>query len=225
MNMSMKTKINSKAKIAAAALLTVAILSILYYAPGIPPFLKPLMPLKYRWTNDEIVEQIKEKKVNKDFLAHFERDPERTVPREARIIVAPADGRVKVIRDVSDGNRIVIYMSVWDVHIQRVPLGGTVVDVVSSGHKDQEDFKCGDCPQNITRIDTEAGRITVKQVTSGLATKVQTYLTKGQGVEIGERLGYIFLGSHTVIDLPKAVGIQVKVGDRVVAGETIIAKY
>lgn len=223
--MSVKKSVSSAIKIAFAAILTATILSLFYYAPGIPPFLKPLVPLKYRWTNDEIVEQIKGKTVDKDFLAHFERDPERTVPRESRIIVAPADGRVKVVRDISDGKRIVIYMSVWDVHIQRVPLHGKVVDVVSSGHKDQEDFKCGDCPQNITRIDTEAGMITVKQVTSGLATKVQTYLTTNQNVEIGERLGYIFLGSHTVIDLPKTVGITVKVGDRAVAGETIIAKY
>jgi phosphatidylserine decarboxylase len=199
--------------------------SVIYYAPAIPPFMKPVVPLRHRWTNDEIVRQIQEKKVDKDFLASFERDPERKVPEENRIIVAPADGRVKVMRDVEGGKRIVIFLSFWDVHVQRVPLGGKVVDVTASRQEGQEDFKCRGCPQSVTLLDTEVGAVTVKQVGNELCTKVQTYPGKGQTVQTGERLGYIFLGSHTIIDMPTAVRTEVKVGDRVLAGETIIARY
>jgi phosphatidylserine decarboxylase len=212
-------------KLTVVAAVAAVSFSIVYYAPAKPPFLKPLVPVRHRWTNDEIVRQIQEKKVDKDFLAHFERDPERIVPQESRIIVAPADGLVKVVRDVEDGKRIVIFMSFWDVHVQRVPLSGKVVDVTASRHEEQEDFKCGGCPQSVTRLETEVGAVTVKQVGNELCTKVQTYPGKGQTVRIGERLGYIFLGSHTIIDMPSTVGTEVKVGDRVLAGETIIARY
>ncbi len=212
-------------KIILISAVSVVTFSFVYYAPTVPPFLKPIVPIKYRWTNEEIVRQITENKVDKDFLAYFERDPERTVPKDRGIIVAPADGVVKAVRDVKSGKRIVIYMSVWDVHIQRVPLGGKVVDVVASRHEDQEDFKCSGCAQNVTLLDTEIGTVTVKQVTSGLATKVVTYLKNGQTAEIGQRLGFIFLGSHTVIDLPAKAQVSVRVGDKVVAAETIIARY
>src|SRR5512139_2381047 len=212
-------------KIFFISLVSIATFSLVYYSPGIPPFLKPIVPIKYRWTNEEIVRQITEHKVDKEFLAYFERDPERTVPKDPNIIVAPADGVVKVVRDVKGGKRIVIYMSVWDVHIQRVPLPGKIVDVVASQHEDQEDFKCGGCPQNITRLDTEIGTVTVKQVTSGLATKVATYFKNGQTADIGQRLGFIFLGSHTVIELPSRAKVLVRVGDRVFAAETVIARY
>jgi phosphatidylserine decarboxylase len=199
--------------------------SLAYYAPAIPPILKPLVPIHYRWTTEEIVRQIQEQEVDRDFLAYFERDPERRVPNEPRIIVAPADGQVKVIREMQGRKRIVIYMSVWDVHIQRVPLEGPVVDVAASHHENQEEFKCDRCPQNVTQLATGIGTVTVKQVTSGLATRVQTFLKKGQTVRTGERLGFIFLGSHTVVDLPAAASLKVRVGDRVFGGETIIARY
>jgi len=212
-------------KIIVISFVSITTFSITYYAPRVPPFLKSIVPIRYRWTNEEIVRQLNEKRIDRDFLAYFERDPERTVPKEPHIIVAPADGVVKVVRDVKEGKRVVIYMSVWDVHIQRVPLGGTIVNIVASRHEDQEDFKCRGCPQNVTEFDTEIGVITVKQVTSGLATKVETYLKTGHTVQTGERLGFIFLGSHTVVDLPATARVTVRVGDRVYAGETIIARY
>jgi phosphatidylserine decarboxylase len=206
-------------------IVSITTFSLAHYAPAVPPFFKPIVPIKYRWTDKEIVRQIEENRVDKKFLEYFERDPERNIPNEPHIIVSPADGAVKRIRDIENGKRVVIYMSVWDVHIQRVPLSGEILGVQSSFHLDEDDFRCMRCPQNVTRINTEVGMITVKQVTSGLAKRVKTYLNPGQKVETGERLGFIFLGSHTVIDLPPVVNPTVKVGDKVFAGESIIARY
>lgn len=73
--------------------------SLVYYAPRIPPILKPLVPPAVRWTEKEIVEQIKTNRVDKDYLAYFSRDPERFIPQEKNILVAPADGTVKAIKN------------------------------------------------------------------------------------------------------------------------------
>lgn len=222
--MKMKPVVNAL-KIFVISIVSVITFSLAHYAPSVPPFFKPIVPIKYRWTNEEIIQQINEKRVDKDFLEYFERDPERNIPDEKNIIVSPADGTVKRVRDIEGGKRIVIYMSLWDVHIQRVPLSGEILDVTASHHQDEDDFKCKNCPQNVTRLDTEIGVITVKQVTSGLAKKVETYLKNGQNVKKGERLGFVFLGSHTVIDLPSVANVAVKVDDKVFGGETIIARY
>jgi phosphatidylserine decarboxylase len=200
-------------------------LSMVYYAPGIPPFLKPLLPMKFRWTSEEIMEQINKSKIDKDFLAFFKRDPDRSAPKEKNIVVAPADGTVKVVREVDGNRRVVIYMSLWDVHIQRVPLSGIITEISDSTHQDEDDFKCRGCPQRITKIDTRIGVITVKQVSSGLAKTIVNYLKEGDNVAIGDRLGAILLGSHTVIELPENTRITAKKGDKVYGAETIIARY
>jgi phosphatidylserine decarboxylase len=220
-----KNPVVNALKILVISIVAVMTFSLVHYAPRVPTFLKPIVPIKYRWTNEEIVQQINENRVDKDFLTYFERNPERNIPDEHNIIVSPADGTVKRVKDIEGGKRIVIYMSVWDVHIQRVPLSGEILDVTSSHHQDEDDFKCKNCPQNVTRLDTEIGVITVKQVTSGLAKKVETYVKNGQKVKKGERLGFVFLGSHTVIDLPSVANVTVKVNDKAVGGETIIARY
>jgi phosphatidylserine decarboxylase len=212
-------------KVCALIFVSIITLSFVYYAPSLSPFIKPILPIQYRWTEEEIKQQIAENRIDKSFLRYFERDPERKIPDEKKIIVAAADGVVKRIRNIEAGKRIVIYMSFWDVHIQRVPLSGKTIDVERSYHMDEADFKCEQCAQSVTRIQTEIGLITVKQVTSAFAKQINTYLRPNQTVATGERLGFIFTGSHTVVEFPDRVNLTVKEGDRVIAGETIIARY
>ena len=171
------------------------------------------------------MDQIKSKNVDKDFVAYFNRDPERRIPREKNIIVSPADGVIKVIENLGNKNRVVIYMSFWDVHIQRVPISGVVKDVVDSRHEDEDDFKCEGCYKKIVSMDTEIGEVVVKQVTSSFAPRIKTFLTKSQEVKIGDKLGSILLGSHVVIEFKEDVKICVAEGDKVYAGESIIARY
>lgn len=199
--------------------------SFVYYAPTIPSILKPLFPSSVRWTEAEIVDQMKTKKYDRDFLVFFYRDPERSMPDEKNIIVAPADGTVKVIKNLNGRSKIVIYLSWWDVHVQRVPLAGTINGVVDSVHEDQEDFKCSNCYQKVTTIETEVGTITVKQVTSFYANRIKLFVKEGEKVKIGDRLGSILLGSHVVIEFPDNVRITIQKGDQVYGGETIIARY
>ncbi len=212
-------------KLVIVALASVASLAVVYYAPRVPPFLKPLLPPEKRWTAEEIAEQIEKKAIDKDYIAFFNRDPERSAPREKNILVAPADGTVKVIRTVGGRHRVVIYLSFWDIHVQRVPLSGTVISIVDSRHKDQEDFSCDNCYQKITEMDTGLGVVTVKQVTSSFSSRIRSYLREGQKVAIAERLGSILLGSHVILETPPTLRICVKKGDKVYGGETIIGRY
>lgn len=200
-------------------------LLLVFSAPRVPSLFKPLFPPEKRWTAEEIAEQIEKKTIDKDYAAYFSRDPERSAPHEKNIIVAPADGTVKVIRSVKGRQRIVIYLSFWDIHVQRVPASGTVTAVVDSRHKDHDDFSCENCYQKITEIDTDMGPITVKQVTSTFSSRIRTFLKEGQKVSIAERLGSILLGSHVVLETPPTLGICVKKGDKVYGGETIIGRY
>lgn len=194
-------------------------------APRIPSVLKPLFPPEARWKTGEIIDQIKSKNIDKDFFVYFNRDPERQIPKGKNIIVAPADGTIKVIKNLGGKNRIVIYMSFWDVHIQRVPISGIVTDIIDSEHQDQDDFKCENCYQEITKMETEIGEVEIKQVTSFFAPRIKTFLTKGQEVKIGDKLGSILLGSHVVIEFREDIKICVAKGDKVYGGESIIARY
>jgi len=212
-------------KLAAISIAAIFTASLAYYAPRVPPFLKLFFPAEMRWSEAEIIEQVRTKTVDKGYLAYYNRDPERTAPHEKNILVAPADGTVKVIRSVNGRQRIVIYLSFWDIHVQRVPLSGTVTAVVDSMHKDQDDFKCENCYQKITEIDTEMGPITVKQVTSAFSSRIRSFLKEGQKVAIAERLGSILLGSHVVLETPPTLKVCVKKGDKVYGGETIIGRY
>lgn len=98
------------------------------------------------------------------------------------------------------------------------------MDIVDSCHEDQEDFKCDNCYQKVTTIQTEIGMITVKQVTSSFAQRIRLYVKKGDKVKIGNKLGAILLGSHVVMELPPNIKFSVKKGEQVYGGETIIAR-
>jgi phosphatidylserine decarboxylase len=170
------------------------------------------------------------------FFAYFFRDPERSVPQEPGLIVSPADGKVVVLDEVQEGKflgrpmrRVGIFMNVFDVHVNRSPVAGTVV---SSTHQ-PGGFKAAQRPeasqaneQQVTLLDGEGDqRLLVVQIAGLLARRIISYIKSGQELARGERLGLICFGSRVDVYLPLGAEVQVKVGDRVQAGSSILARW
>lgn len=166
------------------------------------------------------------------FLAWFSRDPERTIPTEPRIIVAPADGFIADVSTRGHRKHVLIEMRYSDVHVQRVPLAGKVIKVEGDGKQLPAGMALGDYTlskmapyQKVTTLETEIGEVVVRQITSFFAKRIQVFVREGEMVERGQRLGSILAGSTVVVELPMNVEILVAKEQNVLAGETIIAKY
>jgi phosphatidylserine decarboxylase len=154
----------------------------------------------------------------------FFRDPERTPQGE---IVSAADGRVRAVDHDATALRISVFMNVTDVHVNRFPLDGTVerIDDLGKGFRPayEEDSR-----HNVRRhytLSTAVGGVEVIQMTGIVARRLVSYVRPGHAGRVGERLGMIALGSRVDILFPVGrVEPLVKVGDRVRAGETPIAR-
>jgi len=164
------------------------------------------------------------------FFLWFFRDPERTIPSEVGAVVSPADGKVTDISPLKvDGKpytRVSIFLNVFDVHVNRSPIAGVI-----RGAKYQEgrflnamDPQCADCnEQNTVTVEGEGHTIIFKQIAGLLARRIVFAKSIGEKVERGERVGLIKFGSRTDILMEPAAEVQVKVGDRVKGGASIIA--
>jgi len=157
------------------------------------------------------------------FLLKFFSDPPREVIRGEGIMLAPADGRVV---EAGEG-RLAIFMSLFDCHVNRAPVGGEVVDVVHIPGK----FHPADNPQakenerNIITFRTKNGDIRMIQVAGFIARRILCWVKPQDQVEQGERIGMIIFGSRVELELPQdRWGFVVALGDKVRAGETIVAK-
>ena len=167
------------------------------------------------------------------FMAFFFRDPERKIPSGEGLFVSPADGKVILIKDVyendylkSDAKEISIFMSPLDVHINRAPCEGKVSLVKHSpgrflaAYKDESSMK----NENIVMVlDEGSDKVLVRQVAGFLARRAVCRVGVGDVLRRGERYGMIKFGSRLDVYLPKGVEVAVKLGDRVKAGETVIA--
>jgi phosphatidylserine decarboxylase len=168
------------------------------------------------------------------FMAFFFRDPARKVPSGEGLFVSPADGKVILIKDVyendylkSEAKEISIFMSPLDVHINRAPCEGKVSLVKHSpgkflaAYKDESSMK----NENIVMLlDGGSGKVLVRQVAGFLARRAVCRVGVGDVLGRGERYGMIKFGSRLDVYLPKDAGVAVKLGDKVKAGETVIAK-
>ena len=166
------------------------------------------------------------------FMAYFFRDPTRTSPTEAGVIVSPADGRVTRVRAVmpDDANSpvvISIFLSPLDVHINRSPIAGTVLDVTYTQGKflmaTKEDSSLVN-EQNALTIRGEEMTIVCKQIAGVLARRIICWKRAGDRVALGERFGLIKFSSRTDLILPPNVQIEVTEGMRVLGGATIIGR-
>ncbi len=165
----------------------------------------------------------------------FFRDPKRTGPRNSRLVIAPADGKVVSVRDVEDvefvegpGKQVSVFMNIFDVHVNRHPVTGTVeyrkyrpgkfvnasLDKASIGNE-----------QMCLGIATPSGRLLVRQIAGLVARRIVTDPAVGDPVQQGSRLGMIRFGSRVDTVLPLSSRIAVRVGDRTKAGVTVIAEW
>lgn len=162
----------------------------------------------------------------------FFRDPERTIPPYENIAVAPADGKVvEIAEDYFDGvkyTRVSIFMNVFNVHVNRIPVNGEIESVV---HKDGGYLPADrpDAPlkneQNIITVNTIYGKMIVKQVAGLVARRCVCFFKAGEKLAIGDRLGLIKFSSRVDTFFPEGFDIVVNNEEKTIAGETIIAKY
>lgn len=153
----------------------------------------------------------------------FHRDPERTSPPSG--IVAPADGRVSVVRREGERLRVGIYMGVTDVHVNRAPLAGTVETVSHSPGANRPAFsKDSDRNEN---VEIDCGEFAIVQIAGAFARRIHPSVEPGDEIARGERIGHISFGSRVDVVLPEGIeraDLNVRKGERVVAGETVIAE-
>jgi phosphatidylserine decarboxylase len=170
------------------------------------------------------------------FIVSFFRDPERVVPGNPRAIVAPADGRVikiTAVRDErflhADGTLVSIFMSPLNVHVNRVPVSGRVIDVryhPGRYFRAFADKASLDNEQNAVVVEDEHGhRLCFVQIAGFIARRIVCRLQAGMAVTRGQRYGMIMFGSRADIYLPAAAQVRLAVGDRAVGGETVIAEW
>ncbi|HLM61667.1 MAG TPA: phosphatidylserine decarboxylase [Pyrinomonadaceae bacterium] len=161
------------------------------------------------------------------FMAYFFRDPKRTIPTEADIIVSAADGKVTRVEDRENGKFVSVFLSPVDVHINRAPIAGRVVKVeLLQGRKAPATSNEASQTNERNAITIEGEKMTVicTQIVGILARRIVCWSKAGDNLELGEKYGLIKFGSRTDLLMPKNVEILVKVGDRVVGGETVIGK-
>jgi len=166
------------------------------------------------------------------FVVFFFRDPSRVPPADPGAIVAAGDGRVIAIESTGEeeyldgaGTRISVFLSVFNVHVNRAPMAGTVDFVAWQRAGFRAAYKTEaseDNTQSIIGISNGSTRLIVKQIVGVVARRIACYLSAGDVVRLGERFGLIRFGSRVDHILPANTEIRVEVGDRVRAGETII---
>jgi phosphatidylserine decarboxylase len=160
-------------------------------------------------------------------IAFFFRDPERIVPQIPEAIVAPADGRLMEIGP-EDGwtQRLSIFLSVLDVHVNRAPYGGKVRAVSYTPGKFLAAYR-REAPlvneANSVTIENREREFVVKQIAGVLARRIVCRVQPGDTLEKGQRYGLIRFGSRTDVMLPREAELVVRVGDTVKGGETILA--
>lgn len=168
------------------------------------------------------------------WVAYFFRDPERTGERGKELVIAPADGKIVQIANVdepeflqSPAARISIFMNVFDVHVNRYPVSGTVRYVHYNKGKfinAAADKASLENEQSSVGIETESYRVLVRQIAGLIARRIVTYATLGERVSQGDRMGIIRFGSRVDVFLPRDAKVRVKVGQTTVAGVTVLAE-
>jgi phosphatidylserine decarboxylase len=171
------------------------------------------------------------------FCVYFFRDPDRVIPLRPGLVVSPADGRVTAVESATPPEelgmgagsltRISIFLNIFDVHVNRVPADGTIAELAyrkgkfvnaamnkASEHNERQ----------AVRLTTADGRdIAFVQIAGLIARRIACHLRQGQSVRAGERFGLIRFGSRADIYLPDGVSTLVAPGQRMIAGESVIA--
>ncbi|NOY78893.1 MAG: phosphatidylserine decarboxylase family protein [Calditrichaeota bacterium] len=168
------------------------------------------------------------------FSLYFFRDPERAIPADPDAIVSPADGKVIIIKKVNEtvylkgpATQVSIFMSVFNVHVNRIPMSGTVGYFTYYPGKFLPAYRekaSTDNEQTVIGIENDRAKILFKQIAGIIARRVVCHIREGFHVQKGERFGMIKFGSRADIFLPENVDVNVTLNQKVKGGETIIGK-
>jgi phosphatidylserine decarboxylase len=165
-------------------------------------------------------------------VAFFFRDPERLPPAEAGVVVSPADGRVMEITDEvlqgRPGRRISIFLSIWDVHVNRAPMAGRLREVeyrTGRFYNAMRSRASVENEQNIIHLQTERGEMVFKQIAGAIARRVVCWKAPGDTVKLGERIGLIRFGSRMDVWLPSDAEILARPGQHVAGGVSVLARW
>lgn len=165
------------------------------------------------------------------FVTWFFRDPERSIPTDVNVVVSPADGKIVEIVTEKDPilgktfKRISIFLSVFNVHINRSPIGGRVEKIQYNPGKFLAAFNHKaslDNEQNTLLINNGKVQVLVKQIAGLIARRLVCWVRVDEELQLGQRFGLIRFGSRVDIFLPENTDIRVKLGDRVQGGNSVI---
>lgn len=167
------------------------------------------------------------------FFVYFFRDPRRMPPAGENCILSPGDGKVIVVeeRTFTDGttyNLVSIFLSVFDVHVNRIPIDGTVqrvVHVPGRFHRAYEPQAVSENERTEITIASRFGDVRFSQVAGILARRIVCRVREGDVVSRGDRFGLIRFGSRVDLFLNRRVQIEVKIGDRVAGGVSVIGRF
>ncbi len=166
------------------------------------------------------------------FMMWFFRDPSRRVPADPGLIVSPADGKVEDAEWIETTNgsrvRISIFLSVFDVHVNRVPVSGTVTLVEYREGQFLNALNAESAVHNeqtLITVDTGDYSVSFKQIAGLLARRILCNVQEGDRVTRGQRMGLIKFGSRVDVLLPASVELRVRAGDRVKGGSSVLATF
>lgn len=166
------------------------------------------------------------------FVLFFFRDPQRTPPADPDTIVSPADGRVMVIVEEplngKPGRRISVFLSIFDVHVNRSPIAGRITAIEYRTGKFYAAMRgraSAENEQNSFYVQGERGEVVFKQIAGWIARRIVCWKAVGDSVIRGERVGMIRFGSRMDIWLPEGVEIVTRPGQHVAGGTSILARW
>lgn len=161
------------------------------------------------------------------FMAFFFRDPHRVVPDGDGLILAAADGRVTRIDEDENGKLVSVFMSPFDVHINRSPISGVVTSVEHlPGRKAPATSNSASLTNERNSLTLEGKEVTVRctQIAGIMARRIVCWSKEGDELKRGEKFGLIKFSSRTDVLMPPSAELAVKIGDHVKAGVTVIAR-
>jgi phosphatidylserine decarboxylase len=164
------------------------------------------------------------------FFLWFFRDPERVIPQDPGAIVSPGDGKVTDVSTISVGGqqqtRLSIFLNVFNVHVNRSPIAGVIRDIryqrgkylnaVNTASADQNE-------QNIVTVEGDGQTVVFKQIAGLLARRIVFHPKVGDRLERGQRVGLIKFGSRVDVIFDPSASVNVKIGDHVKGGATVLA--
>ena len=167
------------------------------------------------------------------FCLNFFRDPIRRVAKRDNVIVSPADGKIIRMEKIIDPelgpcNVVSIFLSIFNVHVNRMPISGKFLDVKYIKGKFLMAFDHEACDlneRNTITISTEVGDIKMIQIAGLLARRIICYADKNNSMQIGDRIGFMRFGSRVDLILPREISLEIEINQKVIGNQTVIGAF